>query len=123
MIWSHIFAGLLNVIELAAITWRHARIERLVIVATMSSIYDVWDDEWEEYTCGRSVDYRKSSDSVSDVLLGLLPHIYREATIENFAHDTEKLNPCVYSRGMALLPDSPSVLASIDELGGKNHLP
>lgn len=112
-----------RIIELAAETWRHARIERLVIVATMPSIYDVRDDEWEEYTCGRRIDYREASDSDSDVLLGLFPHIYREAAIENFGHDTEKLNPCVYSRGMVLLSNSPSVLARINELAGKNHLP
>lgn len=112
-----------RIIKLAAETWRHVRIERLVIVATMPSIYDVRDNEWEEYTCGRRVDYREASDSDSDVLLGLFPHIYREAAIENFGHDTEKLNPCVYSRGMVLLSDSPSVVARINELAGKNHLP
>jgi hypothetical protein len=42
--------------------------------------------------------------------------------LENFTHNIEKLNPYVYSQGIVLLPNSPSVLTHIDELGGKNHL-
>lgn len=119
--------SLRTISKFAAENWRHARIERLLIVANFPSKHGFrdadWDNDWEEYTCGRSVDYRKSSYSSSLILLGLFPEIYRKAAIEDFAHDTEEMRSCVYSGGMVLLSDSPSVLARTHELARKNALP
>jgi phytoene dehydrogenase-like protein len=114
-----------QILKLSAEIWRLARVERELILATMShtDYEDVRKDDWEEYTCGRSViNYRKPSDPDSRVLLRLFPRIYREAAHDDFNPDPEKVNPCVYSRGMVLLSDSPSVLARIAELAPSDRL-
>jgi chromosome segregation ATPase len=107
-----------KVVKLAAETWRHARVERELVLATMPApVADkVSNDEWKEYTCDRSVVAHENGESARHVLLRLFPRIYREAAHEDFADDKEKVNPCVYSPGMVIYSDSPSVLARRDEL-------
>lgn len=117
-----LLTGIRRIVKLAAETWRHARVERELVLATMpaSQSEDVSNAEWDEYTCGRSTDYdHNASDSARHVLLRTFPRICREAAHEDFADDKEKSNGCVYAAGVVLFSDSPSVLARRDELARK----
>lgn len=110
-----IISGVRRIVKLAAETWRHARVERELVLATMPAPESegVANDEWVEYTGGRST---PQNDPARHVLLRLFPRIYREAAHEDFADDKEKMHPCVYSPGVVLFSDSPSVLARREEL-------
>jgi hypothetical protein len=122
-----LLSGIRRIVKLAAETWRHARVERELVLATMpaSESDDVLNAEWDEYTGGRSVDGRENDNtnntgaSARHVLLRMFPRIYREAAHEDFADDKEKFNDCVYAAGVVLFSDSPSVLARRDELARK----
>jgi hypothetical protein len=109
-----------SVVKLAAETWRHARVERELVLATMPApdADGIANDEWVEYTGGR-IDRRGEDDAARDVLLRLFPHIYRDAAHEDFADDQDKVDACVYSAGVVLFSDSPCVLARRDELARK----
>lgn len=113
-----IISGVRRIVKLAAETWRHARVERELVLATMPAPESegVANDEWVEYTGGRRVESSSQHDPARHVLLRLFPRIYREAAHEDFADDKEKMNPCVYSPGVVLFSDSPSVLARREEL-------
>lgn len=121
--------GVRRIVKLAAETWRHARVERELVLATMPAPESegVPNEEWEEYTCGR----RRSTDGPSPpsngaasraVLLRVFPRIYREAAHEDFADDKEKVNACVYFPGTVIYSDSPSILARREELGRKSPI-
>ncbi|EED16059.1 conserved hypothetical protein [Talaromyces stipitatus ATCC 10500] len=119
-----LLSGIRRIVKLAAETWRHARVERELVLATMpapESDSDV-NEGWEEYTCGRPLPDPSSSGSASGrhVLLRVFPRIYREAAHEDFADDKEKMNACVYFPGSILYSDSPSVLARREEQGQKS---
>jgi hypothetical protein len=115
--------GVRRIVKVAAETWRHARVERELVLATMPAPESdgVSNDEWEEYTCGR----RSADDPVAtsrSVLLRVFPRIYREAAHEDFADDKEKFNSCVYFPGTIMYSDSPSVLVRREELGRKSPI-
>ncbi|KAL1965982.1 hypothetical protein VTN77DRAFT_4922 [Rasamsonia byssochlamydoides] len=116
-----LLAGVRRIVKLAAETWRHARVERELVLATMPAPESegVSNDEWDEYTCGRQVENHAATDPARHVLLRLFPRIYREAAHEDFADDKEKINACIYSPGVVLFSNSPSVLARREELARK----
>lgn len=108
-----------KIVKLAAGTWRLARVERKLIVASLPSPdhEDVDNNEWDEYDCGGSVDTHNLCASSRHVVLRTLPRIVREAAHEDVDDDTEDMHqPCVYSRGTILFSDSPSVLARREEM-------
>ncbi|KAH8701090.1 hypothetical protein BGW36DRAFT_292428 [Talaromyces proteolyticus] len=116
--------GIRRIVKLAAETWRHARVERELVLATMPAPESdgVSNDDWDEYTCGRDTSGCPSSDNTRFVLLRVFPRIYREAAHEDLADDKERVNACVYSPGTVLYSDSPSVLARREELGRKSPI-
>lgn len=123
-----LLSGIRRIVKLAAETWRHARVERELVLATMPAPESDGEvnEGWEEYTCGRSSPESSPSGSTAadrHVLLRVFPRIYREAAHEDFiADDKEKMNACVYFPGSILYSDSPSVLARKEEQGQKGSV-
>ncbi|RAO72703.1 uncharacterized protein BHQ10_008715 [Talaromyces amestolkiae] len=124
-----LLSGIRRIVKLAAETWRHARVERELVLATMPAPESDGEvnEGWEEYTCGRSSPESSPSGSAVSggrhVLLRVFPRIYREAAHEDFiADDKEKMNACVYFPGSILYSDSPSVLARREEQGQKGSV-
>ncbi|KAL4902524.1 hypothetical protein BDW74DRAFT_180628 [Aspergillus multicolor] len=115
-----------KIVKLAAETWRHARVERELIIAALPAPEDgsVPGEDWEEYgspkenASGRSSP--KSADFARHVVLRPFPRIIREAAHEDFVGDGGKADPCTYSRGSVLYSDSPIILARLQELAGKS---
>ncbi|EEA22210.1 hypothetical protein TMatcc_008354 [Talaromyces marneffei ATCC 18224] len=124
-----LLGGIRRIVKLAAETWRHARVERELVLATMPAPESDGEvnEGWEEYTCGRAFPESSPSGSASPggrhVLLRVFPRIYREAAHEDFiADDKEKMNACVYFPGSILYSDSPSVLVRREEQGQKGSV-
>jgi hypothetical protein len=122
-----LLSGIRRIVKLAAETWRHARVERELVLATMPAPESGGDvnDGWGEYTCGRDINGYSNGSSSNDpgrhVLLRVFPRIYREAAHEDFADDKEKMNACVYYPGTILYSNSPSILARREEQGQKSN--
>ncbi|KAL5337809.1 hypothetical protein BJX70DRAFT_223734 [Aspergillus crustosus] len=116
--------GIRKIVKLAAETWRHARVERELILASLPSLEtgSIPTEDWEEY--GFSQEYESCSsskpDSTRHVILRPFPRIIREAAHEDFVGDEQKANSCTYSRGAVLYSDSPIVLARLQELARKS---
>lgn len=119
--------GVRRIVKLAAETWRLARVERELIVATLPApeAEDVVNKDWHEYGIGREspasstrVDGRFTSHR--HVALRLFPRIVREGAHEDFADDKERASSCVYSPGTLLYSDSPVVTARLQELARKS---
>ncbi|KAL4765206.1 uncharacterized protein BDW70DRAFT_83708 [Aspergillus foveolatus] len=114
-----------KIVKLAAETWRHARVERELIIAALPAPEDgsVPGEDWEEYgvpkenASGRASP--KTADFARHVVLRPFPRIIREAAHEDFVGDEGKASPCTYSRGSVLYSDSPIILARLQELAGK----
>jgi hypothetical protein len=114
-----------KIVKLAAETWRHARVERELIIAALPAPEDgsVPGEDWEEYgvpkenASGRTSP--KTADFARHVVLRPFPRIIREAAHEDFVGDEGKASPCTYSRGSVLYSDSPIILARLQELAGK----
>ncbi|KAL4977814.1 hypothetical protein BDW66DRAFT_29888 [Aspergillus desertorum] len=113
-----------KIVKLAAETWRHARVERELIIAALPAPEDgsVPGEDWEEYgvpkenASGRTSS--KTADFARHVVLRPFPRIIREAAHEDFVGDEGKANPCTYSRGSVLYSDSPIILSRLQELAG-----
>ncbi|KAL4883646.1 hypothetical protein BJY04DRAFT_184046 [Aspergillus karnatakaensis] len=119
-----LLTGIRKIVKLAAETWRHARVERELILASLPSLENgtIPTEDWEEYGYpqehGRSGSPRP--DSTRHVILQPFPRIIREAAHEDFVGDEQKASPCTYSRGAVLYSDSPIILARIQELAKKS---
>ncbi|KAI1941788.1 hypothetical protein LOZ66_001269 [Ophidiomyces ophidiicola] len=113
-----------KIVKLAAETWRLARVERELIVATMPSADDnqTANDQWDEFIYDASSSSPKPSESGRTPLLRMLPRIHREPVHEDFLkpEEAEKANQCVYVPGVILYTDSPPVLARKEELSKKS---
>ena len=111
-----------KIVKLAAETWRLARVERELIIATMPSAEDdqTANTEWEEFRYDSDSPREAPSEPLSSnrrPLLRMLPRIYREAVHEDFVtEDIEKATSCTYSPGVILYTNSPSVIARRTEL-------
>jgi hypothetical protein len=114
-----------KIVKLAAETWRHARVERELVFATMpaAGAEDVSNDEWAEYASSHHSESNETADPARHVLLRLFPRVYREAAHEDFADDAEKVNTCIYSRGVVIYSSSSSVLARREELAKASESP
>jgi hypothetical protein len=122
-----LLVGVRKIVKLAAETWRLARVERELIIAVMPSAEDeqTSNEEWEEHADegNASPDLRETAGDAAPkrrVLLRVSPRIVREAVHEDFlSEDGEKRMPCIYSSGVVLYDDSPSVIARRAELAKK----
>ncbi|EFW22173.1 hypothetical protein D8B26_001108 [Coccidioides posadasii str. Silveira] len=116
-----------KIVKLAAETWRLARVERELIVASMPSADDeqAANDLWEEFIYDQSSAKAKESGGPKVPLLRMLPRIHREPVHEDFLQpeEAEKANPCVYLPGVILYTDSPSVIARREEISRKTADP
>ncbi|KAL4888696.1 hypothetical protein BDV59DRAFT_136728 [Aspergillus ambiguus] len=115
--------GVRKIVKLAAETWRHARVERELILASLPApdAEVSSNDDWEE--CGPRKDAAcvgSRDDPSRHVILRTFPRILREAAHEDFAEDREKAAPCVYAPGGVLYSDSPVVMARLQELAKKS---
>lgn len=118
-----------KIVKLAAETWRLARVERELIIATMPSAEDdqTENTEWEEFRYDSEAPRETISEPSSSSrrpLLRMLPKVYREAVHEDFVtEDLEKANSCTYLPGVILYTDSLSVTARRAELLKKSADP
>lgn len=118
-----LLTGIRKIVKLAAETWRHARVERELILASLPGAEDINapTEDWEEYGVPQEND---SDDSKTDlarhVVLRPFPRIIREAAHEDFLGDETKAKPCTYSQGAVLYSDSPIILARQQELAKKS---
>ncbi|EAW15110.1 uncharacterized protein ACLA_057660 [Aspergillus clavatus NRRL 1] len=111
-----------KIVKLAAETWRLARVERELILATLPApdAEEVSNDGWGEYGTAKEGGSSPRAGPSRHVILRTFPQITREAAHEDFAEDAEKASPCTYSRGMVLYSDSPIVMARLQELAKKS---
>lgn len=120
-----------KIVKLAAETWRLARVERELVIATLPPLdaEDESSDGWHEYGAGEG---EKGGDGDGDgghgdggsgrhVVLRTFPQIMREAAHEDFADDEQKASRCVYAHGTVLYADSAAVLARHEELAKKEE--
>lgn len=111
--------GIRKIVKLAAETWRHARVERELIIASLPGPEDdnFTPEDWKEYGLQEG---ESGSPPMRHVLLRPFPRIIREAAHEDFLGDEGKTSPCTYSRGAVLYSDSPVVIARQQELARKS---
>ncbi|KAH2976440.1 hypothetical protein KXW58_006858 [Aspergillus fumigatus] len=114
--------GVRKIVKLAAETWRLARVERELIIASLPApdAEAVSNDSWDEYGAPKERNVSLGNDPSRHVILRTFPQITREAAHEDFAEDEEKASPCTYSRGIVLYSDSPVVMARLQELAKKS---
>ncbi|KAL3475344.1 hypothetical protein BJX99DRAFT_259457 [Aspergillus californicus] len=113
-----LLTGIRKIVKLAAETWRHARVERELILASLEVDLDS-NEGLEEYGASNNNSNSKPDPS-RNVILRPFPRIIREAAHEDFVGDKEKAHSCTYSQGAVLYSDSPIVLARWQELTRKS---
>ena len=118
-----LLASVRKIVKLAAETWRHARVERELVLATLPApdAEGVSNKDWEEYGTPKGGSLSSKEDPTRHVLLRIFPQITREAAHEDFTEDAEKEAPCTYSFGSVLYSDSPVVMARRQELAKKSE--
>ncbi|KAL5365818.1 hypothetical protein BJX96DRAFT_159808 [Aspergillus floccosus] len=114
--------GVRKIVKLAAETWRHARVERELILASLPApeAEVSSNDDWEECGPPKEATVASRDDPSRHVILRTFPRIMREAAHEDFAEDREKAASCIYARGGVLYSDSPVVIARLQELSKKS---
>ncbi|PWY71453.1 hypothetical protein BO70DRAFT_122962 [Aspergillus heteromorphus CBS 117.55] len=114
--------GIRKIVKLAAETWRLARVERELILASLPApdADAVSNDDWDEYGTPKEGSLSSKEDPTRHVILRTFPRITREAAHEDFAGEEEKASPCTYSQGCVLYSDSPVVMARLQELAKKS---
>lgn len=114
-----------KIVKLAAETWRLARVERELILASLPApdADGVSNDDWDEYGTAKEGSLSSKNDPSRHVILRTFPRLMREAAHEDFAEDKERASPCTYSRGSILYSDSPVVMARLQELAKKSTDP
>lgn len=119
-----LLTGVRKIVKLAAETWRHARVERELVLASFPApdAESVSNDGWEEYGVPTEHNGQNSGplvDPARHVVLRTFPSILREAAHEDFASG-ERASSCIYSNGVLLYSDSPVVMARLQELAKKS---
>ncbi|KAA8642222.1 hypothetical protein EYZ11_009012 [Aspergillus tanneri] len=111
-----------KIVKLAAETWRLARVERELILASFPApdADGTLNDEWDEYGTAKEGCLSSKEDPSRHVILRTFPRIIREAAHEDFTEDKERASPCTYSPGGVLFSDSPMVMARLQELAKKS---
>ena len=115
--WEHVRVGIRRIVKLAVETWRHARLEKAVITASLS--------QGDSSTApgsglsGEGIPSMEPSPNLSrKILLSLFPMIERMSVPEEVRGGTkEEIDRCVYTPGRVLYADDPVVLAGLQELG------
>jgi hypothetical protein len=115
-----------KIVKLAAETWRHARVERELVLASFPAPdAEAIDNEgWNEYgakeeSAPAPADGPKPEPS-RHVVLRTFPRVVREAAHEDFAVGPDRATSCVYTSGQVLYSDSPVVMARLQELAKKS---
>jgi hypothetical protein len=106
-----------KIVKLAAETWRHARVERELVLATFPApdADTVENENWIEYAGGK--DQKNGGvEPTRHVVLRTFPRIIREASHEDFANGEERASLCVYSQGVVLYSDSPVIMGRLQEV-------
>ncbi|KAJ5612631.1 hypothetical protein N7510_005825 [Penicillium lagena] len=127
-----LLTGVRKIVKLAAETWRHARVERELVLAGFAGpgAEDVSNEDWLEYgpaaPAAAGEEEGKCWDSgprkhnptgpTRRVVLQTFPRILREAAHEDLTDGEERANPCIYSPGIVLYSDSPVIQARLEEL-------
>ena len=108
--------GVRRIVKLAVETWRRARIERELIVASFFDVDDRDNNnaEWEEYGQHQQLQ-RYWQGRRRRVVLRTFPRILREAGHEGLMDDQERVMCCIYSRGIQVYDDSPVMEMRLDE--------
>lgn len=116
-----LLTGVRKIVKLAAETWRHARVERELVLASFPApdAESVSNDGWDEYGVPNAASPGPKGDPARHVVLRTFPSVMREAAHEDFASG-ERASPCIYSHGVLLYSDSPIVLARLQELAKKS---
>jgi hypothetical protein len=116
-----LLTGVRKTVKLAAETWRHARVERELVLASFPApdAESVSNEGWQEYGIAKEASSNQKMDPTRHVVLRTFPHVWREAAHEDFASG-ERANSCIYSPGEVLYSDSPVVMARLQELAKKS---
>jgi hypothetical protein len=111
-----------KIVKLAAETWRLARVERELIMASFPApdSEGTSNEDWEEYGTPKEGCVGSKEDPTRHVILRTFPRIIREAAHEDFAEDEEKAHACTYTQGSVLYSDSPVVMARRQELAKRS---
>ncbi|KAJ6184399.1 hypothetical protein N7519_005700 [Penicillium mononematosum] len=109
--------GVRKIVKLAAETWRHARVERELVLASFPApdAESVSNEGWLEYAANKDQKTTPSNEPTRHVVLRTFPRITREAAHEDFASDEEKATGCTYSQGVVLYSDSPVIMGRLQE--------
>ncbi|CAG8904071.1 unnamed protein product [Penicillium egyptiacum] len=109
--------GVRKIVKLAAETWRHARVERELVLASFPApdAESVSNEGWLEYAANKDQKNTPSNEPTRHVVLRTFPRITREAAHEDFASDEEKATGCTYSQGVVLYSDSPIIMGRLQE--------
>ncbi|KAK4870405.1 hypothetical protein LT330_004753 [Penicillium expansum] len=115
--------GVRKIVKLAAETWRHARVERELVLANFPApdAESVSNEGWTEYAANKDQKHTPSNEPTRHVVLRTFPRITREAAHEDFASEEEKATPCVYSQGIVLYSDSPVIMGRLQEFAKKSN--
>jgi hypothetical protein len=110
-----LLTGVRKIVKLAAETWRHARVERELVLATFPAPdADTANEDWVEYATDRD-QKTGSKEPTRHVVLRTFPRIIREASHEDFANGEERASSCVYSQGSVLYSDSQVIKGRLQE--------
>jgi hypothetical protein len=114
--------GVRKIVKLAAETWRHARVERELVLANFPApdAESVSNEGWLEYAANKEQNQTPSNEPTRHVVLRIFPRITREAAHEDFASDEEKATGCTYSQGIVLYSDSPVIMGRLQEFAKKS---
>jgi hypothetical protein len=112
-----LLTGVRKIVKLAAETWRHARVERELVLATFPApdADTVSNEDWVEYAANKDQKNPTSTEPTRHVVLRTFPRIIREASHEDFASGEERASSCVYSQGVVLYSDSPVIKRRLQE--------
>ncbi|KAJ5752403.1 hypothetical protein N7520_009320 [Penicillium odoratum] len=113
--------GVRKIVKLAAETWRHARVERELVLASLPApdAQGISNEGWDEYGTSGASSPGPKGDPARHVILRTFPSVLREAAHEDFASG-ERASPCIYSHGVLLYSDSPVVMARLQELAKRS---
>lgn len=115
-----LLTGVRRIVKLAAETWRHARVERELVLASFPApdAESVSNEGWQEYGTTKEASSSQKGDPSRHVVLRTFPRILREGAHEDFASG-DRANSCIYSPGEVLYSDSPIVMARLEEMTKK----
>jgi sarcosine oxidase delta subunit len=117
-----LLTGVRKIVKLAAETWRHARVERELVIASFPApdAESVSNEGWLEYAANREQKVGTANEPSRHVVLRTFPRITREAAHEDFASDEEKATSCTYSQGVVLYSDSPVIMGRLQEFAKRS---